>query len=97
MGLGSGIRKKPIPDPGSGSRGQKGTGSGIRCRNTDLKTRCYSHSGYILRVKIQKGPFACVQSTIMKIEAKPALSLTAALVWPSLYSIYRYSQVGILG
>ncbi len=31
MGLGSGI--KPIPDPGSGSRGQKGTGS--RIRNTD--------------------------------------------------------------
>jgi hypothetical protein len=27
MGLGSGIRKKPIPDPGS--RGQKGTGSRI--------------------------------------------------------------------
>jgi hypothetical protein len=34
MGLGSGIRdpgsgiqNKPIPDPGSGSRGQKGTGS----------------------------------------------------------------------
>jgi hypothetical protein len=27
MGLGSGIRKKPIPDSGSGSRGQKGTGS----------------------------------------------------------------------
>jgi hypothetical protein len=27
MGLGSGIRKKPIPDPGSG--GQKGTGSRI--------------------------------------------------------------------
>jgi hypothetical protein len=33
MGLGSGIRKKPIPDPGS--RGQKGTGSRIRIRNTD--------------------------------------------------------------
>jgi hypothetical protein len=32
MGLGSGIRKKPIPDPGS--RGQKGTGSRIRLRNT---------------------------------------------------------------
>ncbi len=30
---GSGIRKKPIPDPGS--RGQKGTGSRIRIRNTD--------------------------------------------------------------
>jgi hypothetical protein len=28
----SGIRKKPIPD--SGSRGQKGTGSRIRIRNT---------------------------------------------------------------
>jgi hypothetical protein len=27
MGLGSGILKKPIPDPGS--RGQKGTGSRI--------------------------------------------------------------------
>jgi hypothetical protein len=32
MGLGSGIRKKPIPDPGSW--GQKGTGSRIRIRNT---------------------------------------------------------------
>jgi hypothetical protein len=31
---GSGIRKKPIPDPGS--RGQKGTGSRIRIRNTGL-------------------------------------------------------------
>jgi hypothetical protein len=30
--LGSGIQKKPIPDPGS--RGQKGTGSRIRIRNT---------------------------------------------------------------
>jgi hypothetical protein len=36
MGLGSGIRKKPIPDPGS--RGQKGTGSRIRIRNTAFKT-----------------------------------------------------------
>jgi hypothetical protein len=35
MGLGSGIRKKPIPDPGS--RGQKGTGSRIRIRNTAKK------------------------------------------------------------
>jgi hypothetical protein len=32
MVLGSGIRKKPNPDPGS--RGQKGTGSRIRIRNT---------------------------------------------------------------
>ncbi len=37
MGLGSGIRKKPIPDPESRSRGQKGTGSRIRIRNTDGK------------------------------------------------------------
>jgi hypothetical protein len=34
MDLGSGIRKKPIPDPGS--RGQKGTGSRIRICNTDF-------------------------------------------------------------
>ncbi len=34
MCVGSGIRKKPIPDPGS--RGQKGTGSRIRIRNTSL-------------------------------------------------------------
>ncbi len=33
MGLGSGIRKKPIPDPES--RGQKGTGSRIQIRNTE--------------------------------------------------------------
>ncbi len=35
MGLGSGIRKKPIPD--AGSRGQKGTGSRIRIRNTAME------------------------------------------------------------
>jgi hypothetical protein len=34
MGLGSGIRKNPIPDPRS--RSQKGTGSRIRIRNTDF-------------------------------------------------------------
>jgi hypothetical protein len=34
MGLGSGIQKKPIPDPGSGSKGKKGTGSRFRIRNT---------------------------------------------------------------
>jgi hypothetical protein len=41
---GSEIRKKPIPDPGS--RGQKGTGSRIRIRNTDL------HAKSLLNVKI---------------------------------------------
>ena len=46
MGLGSGIRdpEKPIPDPGSGSRGQKDTGS--RIRNTALLT-----AGLILNIK----------------------------------------------
>ena len=34
MGLGSRIRNKHIPDHGSGSRCQKGTGSRIRIRNT---------------------------------------------------------------
>jgi hypothetical protein len=33
---GFGIREKPIPDPGS--RGQKGTGSRIRIRNTGTRT-----------------------------------------------------------
>ncbi len=37
MGLGSGIRRKPIPDPGS--RGHTGYGSRIRIRNTDLCDR----------------------------------------------------------
>jgi hypothetical protein len=46
MGLGSGIRKKPIPDPGS--RGQKGTGSRIRIPTTVkiyffLKIKGFSH------------------------------------------------------
>jgi hypothetical protein len=37
---GSEIRRKPIPDPGS--RGQKGTGSQIRIRNTaNFLTLCY--------------------------------------------------------
>ncbi len=35
MVLGSGIRKKPIPDPGS--RSQKGTGSRIRICNTGIR------------------------------------------------------------
>ncbi len=42
MGLGSGIRKKPIPDPGSRSKGQKGTGS--RIRNTTI---LFGHHGCV--------------------------------------------------
>jgi hypothetical protein len=34
------IWKKPILDPGSRSRGQKGTGSRIRNRNTVLTNNC---------------------------------------------------------
>jgi hypothetical protein len=36
MGLGSGIQKKTIPDPGY--KGQKGTGSRIRIRHTAKHT-----------------------------------------------------------
>jgi hypothetical protein len=42
MGLGSGIRKKPIPDPGS--KGLKGTGSRIWIRNTALSLFNYLES-----------------------------------------------------
>ncbi len=38
MVLGSGIRKKPIPDPGS--RGQKGTGSRIRNTGSNAVFSC---------------------------------------------------------
>jgi hypothetical protein len=34
MGLGSGIRKKPIPDPGPGVKKAPDAGSRIRIRNT---------------------------------------------------------------
>jgi hypothetical protein len=56
MGLGSEIRKKPIPDPGS--RGQKGTGSWPGIRNTGYKcqkrTDKYSTARNI-RVRIFSG------------------------------------------
>jgi hypothetical protein len=42
MGLGSGIRKKPVPDPGS--RGQKCTRSRIRIHNTGSKKRIFGLS-----------------------------------------------------
>ncbi len=47
MVLGSGIRKKSIPDPGS--RGQKGTGSLIRIRNTGLDVTSFAdpHPGIL--------------------------------------------------
>jgi hypothetical protein len=52
MGLGSGIRKKPIPDPGS--RGQKGTGSRIRLRNTGKKFSLLPTCQIILQAKMLK-------------------------------------------
>jgi hypothetical protein len=50
MGLESGIRKKPMPDPGY--RGQKGTGSWIRIRNTEKKvpsrtSNFFSHFSFV--------------------------------------------------
>jgi len=53
MGLGSGIRKKPIPDPGS--RDQKGTGS--RIRNTAYR------NGFFRRCK----SFGRVTKTVFRI------------------------------
>jgi hypothetical protein len=47
IGLESGIRKKPIPDPGS--RGQKGTGSRIRIRNTGFYYRQVVKTGFCQR------------------------------------------------
>ncbi len=47
MGPRSGIRKKPIPDPGS--RGQKGTGSWIR--NTGIRSRIQFK--ILMRIRIQ--------------------------------------------
>jgi hypothetical protein len=38
MSLGSGIRNKPIPDHGAGSRDQKGTESRIRNTGTEPTT-----------------------------------------------------------
>ncbi len=46
---GSGIRKKPIPDPGS--RGLKGTGSRIRIRNTVLDSVISRNGAFIGPVK----------------------------------------------
>jgi hypothetical protein len=47
--VGSGIRKKPIPDPGSG--GQKGTGSRIRIRNTaHLTVSCITGARFLKRL-----------------------------------------------
>jgi hypothetical protein len=48
--LGSGIRKKPIPDPGS--RGQKGTGS--RIRNTVFKEIFHGRWGFMLKETREK-------------------------------------------
>jgi hypothetical protein len=51
--VGSGIRKKPVPDPGS--RGQKGTGSRIRIRNTGICIEIFE------RGKFYNWPF-CLRS-----------------------------------
>ncbi len=54
MGLGSGIRNKPIPDPGSGSRGQKGIESRIRIRNTGSLNPDPDPGGQKLPTNIEK-------------------------------------------
>ena len=49
MGLGSGIRKKPVPDPGS--RGQKGTGS--RTAKLLRKKRNFPHSNSTTKTRVE--------------------------------------------
>jgi hypothetical protein len=51
MYLGSGIRKKPIPDPGS--MGQKGIGSRIRICNTVKKMTLMRIRITLLRIRIR--------------------------------------------
>jgi hypothetical protein len=70
MILGSGIRKKPIPN--RGSRGQKGTGSRIRIRNTAfrasfrLPSRCHVTSH-------QTDPLRRHESTIVTVYSTSGL------------------------
>jgi hypothetical protein len=55
---GSGIRKKPIPDPGS--RGQKGTGS--RIRNTGIMERGMNNPVVNSRIEKERMDGSGVQS-----------------------------------
>jgi hypothetical protein len=64
MYLGSGIRKKPIPDPGS--RGQKGTGSRIRIRNTDRQGKKLMCSP----IRWQRGPIAFRHLTFVPMRTR---------------------------
>jgi response regulator of citrate/malate metabolism len=88
MGLGSGIRdpgsgiqKKLIPDPGS--RGQKGTGSRIRIRNTAYFALAEELQQYrsctknILKTAIRKNLLQ--ESISKKLDFKTLRSLTANL------------------
>jgi hypothetical protein len=67
---GFGIRNKPIPDPGS--RGQKGTGSRIRIRNTAKKSQNSRNQGfpYIFFLLIEGldpgGPKTCGSGTLLR-------------------------------
>ncbi len=56
---GSGIRKKPIPDPGSRIQGSKSTQSRIRIRNT----------GYSQRVEVFAGFFKKDRFFLKKIDS----------------------------
>ncbi len=63
---GSEIRKKPIPDPGS--RGHKSTGTRIRIRNTEKKSRIRLHNP-VIRIRRARSAskchgFATLQTTI---------------------------------
>ncbi len=53
MVLGSGIRQKPIPDPGSRIQGSKSTQSRIRIRNTEFYTVSLLHSSFLFAQLIE--------------------------------------------
>jgi hypothetical protein len=72
MGLGSGIRKKPIPDPGS--RGQKGTGS--RLRNTNRhQHKCH------LKILTCKGTLRHVFIKIERLEIQSVMLVFSTQLW----------------
>ncbi len=86
MGLGSGIQKKPIPDPES--RGQKGTRSRILFRNTDAKRhppRCLCQTQrckQCIRIQHFRSMRIRIRSRIQptKITADPCRSRSGTLV-----------------
>jgi hypothetical protein len=66
----SGIRKKPIPDPGS--KGQKGTGSRIRIRNTVGESSSFSQVEPLgKRLCLGRPPVVFARAVVVRCVAAP--------------------------